>query len=95
MKATIYTKNQIISTIISKQNDSDMLADTIPADMREKIINRVNEKLNEKIQILNTYSDVALIAEFHKQSHNAQLKVFAPGLYFVATEFNNYTCQII
>jgi hypothetical protein len=95
MKTTIYSKNQIISTIISKQNDTDMLANTISDDMRKKIMNRVNEKLGEKIQILMSYSDADLIIEFKKQNQNSDLRVFAPGLYFITDEINKFSFQIL
>ena len=95
MKTTIYNKNQIINTIISKQSDTDMLADTISADMRKKIIDRVNEKLGEKIQILMSYSDADLIIEFKKQNQNSDLRVFAPGLYFISNGINKFSFQIL
>ena len=95
MKTIIYNKDEIISTIISKQNDTDMLANTISDDMRKKILDRVNEKLGEKIQILNNYSDSALIIEFKKQNQNSDLRVFAPGLYFITDEINKFSFQIL
>jgi hypothetical protein len=74
--------------------ESDMLSNDIPEDMRKRLLDKAYVRIQAKIEELMIYSDEELIKEFHKQNQNQQLKVFAPGFYFITDDINKFSCQI-
>lgn len=95
MKTRIYTKQEIINSIESLQMESDMLANDIPADMRQRLLYKAYNRIQARIAELMEYDDENLIKEFCKQNRNQQLKVFAPGYYFITDDINRFSCQIL
>ena len=95
MKTRIYTKQEIVNSIESLQMESDMLANDIPGDMRKRLLDKAYTRIQARIAELMTYSDEELIKEFRKQNRNQQLKVFAPGYYFITDDINKFSCQIL
>lgn len=95
MKAKVYTKREIIGTIISIQMDSDMLADTIDQELRNTIFERVKAGTEKEIERMMNFEDVEIIKEFKKHNLKSNLRVFAPGLYFITDEITNYSFQVL
>jgi hypothetical protein len=95
MKTRIYTKQEIVNSIESLQMESDMLANDIPEEMRKRLLDKAYIRIQARITELTNYSDEELIKEFHKQNRNQQLKVFAPGYYFITDDINKFSCQIL
>lgn len=95
MKTKVYTKREIIDTIVSVQLDSDMLADTIPQDLRDQIFARIKAGTEKEIERMMNFDDTDLIKEFKKHNLKSNLRVFAPGLYFISNDITNYSFQVL
>lgn len=89
----IYTRKNIISSLILLQNEIDSLHDDVPEELKERILNKLYEKIKEQIKILNKLSDKELIEMFNKQN-SVKLRIFSDGKFFIQDDIVRFSCQV-
>ena len=83
----LYKKQDLINSLLGHGTTDQQVFSNIDQETLDKVNKKIIDKMKAK-------SEAEIVDQFERQN-GIKLKTFAPGLYFIASEFSEYSCQII